>query len=112
MDNRNVIVKLANCCRLCLLDDGIKLHIFEEEGIQRQLALKIQTCFPILVIFVFIYINILFVETAKRLLALQANVQHCVPSLTFLTSESKYCALVCTMVQCNLILEFNQNVTT
>jgi hypothetical protein len=54
MDNRNVIVKWASCCRLCLLDDGIKLPIFEGEGIQRQIARKIQTCFPILVIAIYI----------------------------------------------------------
>ncbi|KAJ9584828.1 hypothetical protein L9F63_020825 [Diploptera punctata] len=41
--------KWANCCRLCLFDDGIKLPIFEAEGLQRQVARKIQTCFPILI---------------------------------------------------------------
>lgn len=55
MDNRNDIVKWANSCRLCLLDDGIKLPIFEGEGIQRQVARKILTCFPIVVNFFSIY---------------------------------------------------------
>ncbi|XP_069684637.1 zinc finger protein 665-like [Periplaneta americana] len=49
MDSNNVIEKWANRCRLCLLDDGIKLPIFEGEGIQRQVASKIETCFPILI---------------------------------------------------------------
>jgi hypothetical protein len=60
MDNRNVIVKWTNCCRLCLLDDGIKLHIFEEEGIQRQVAHKIETCFPILVIITPVWVYICY----------------------------------------------------
>jgi hypothetical protein len=51
MDNKTAAVTSPNCCRLCLLDDGIKLPIFEGEGVQRQVAHKIQTCFPILVIF-------------------------------------------------------------
>jgi len=50
MDDKTFAVASANCCRLCLHDDGIKLPIFEGEGVQRQVAHKIQACFPILVI--------------------------------------------------------------
>lgn len=50
MDDKTLAVTSANCCRLCLHDDGIKLPIFEGEGVQRQVAHKIQACFPILVI--------------------------------------------------------------
>jgi hypothetical protein len=50
MDDKTYAVASPNCCRLCLLDDGIKLPIFEGEGVQRQVAHKIQACFPILVI--------------------------------------------------------------
>jgi hypothetical protein len=50
MDDKTSAVTSANCCRLCLLDDGIKLPIFEGEGVQKQVAHKIQACFPILVI--------------------------------------------------------------
>lgn len=50
MDDKTFAVTSANCCRLCLLDDGIKLPIFEGEGVQRHVAHKIQACFPILVI--------------------------------------------------------------
>jgi hypothetical protein len=58
MDNMRVVTS-ADCCRLCLLDDGIKLPIFEGEGVQRQVAHKIQTCFPILVIFIYGLFNML-----------------------------------------------------
>lgn len=49
MDEKTYAVASASCCRLCLLDDGIKLPIFEGEGVQRQVAHKIQACFPILI---------------------------------------------------------------
>ena len=58
MDDKTVAVTSANCCRLCLLDDGIKLPIFEGEGVQRQVAHKIQACFPILVIPTYVSFNI------------------------------------------------------
>lgn len=74
MDSRNVIAKWANCCRLCLLDDGIKLPIFEGEGIQKQVAHKIQTCFPILVILVYVKFICSF---DKRFLAFLHNVLCC-----------------------------------
>jgi hypothetical protein len=57
MDDKTFAVTSANCCRLCLLDDGIKLPIFEGEGVQRQVAHKIQACFPILVIPTYGFLN-------------------------------------------------------
>lgn len=38
-----------NSCRLCLLDDGIKINIFDDEGTDRNVADKISACFPIMV---------------------------------------------------------------
>lgn len=41
--------KFYELCRLCLSCDGVKLSIFDDEGIQRNFPLKIMTCLSIVV---------------------------------------------------------------
>lgn len=41
--------KFYELCRLCLATDGVKLSIFEEEGLQRKFAEKIHACLSIAV---------------------------------------------------------------
>lgn len=36
-------------CRLCTVRSGMRMHIFDKEGEQRQLLFKIRTCLPIVV---------------------------------------------------------------
>ncbi|PSN34793.1 hypothetical protein C0J52_06213 [Blattella germanica] len=36
-------------CRLCTVKSGMRMHIFDKEGEQRQLLYKIRTCLPIIV---------------------------------------------------------------
>lgn len=36
-------------CRLCAVRSGMRMHIFDKEGEQRQLLFKIRTCLPIVV---------------------------------------------------------------
>jgi hypothetical protein len=66
MDTKIVAITSETCCRLCLLDDGIKLPIFEGEGLQRQVAHKIETCFPILVIFIYGLVNVYYLPLVKK----------------------------------------------
>lgn len=43
----NVPTKFYELCRLCLSRDGVKLPIFDEEGIRRNLQQKISSCLPV-----------------------------------------------------------------
>lgn len=36
-------------CRLCTVGGGLRMHIFDKEGEQRQLLYKIKSCLPIMV---------------------------------------------------------------
>lgn len=41
--------KFYELCRLCLSCDGVKLSIFDDEGIQRNFPFKIKSCLSIVV---------------------------------------------------------------
>lgn len=43
-------VNYYELCRLCTSSEGVKIHIFCEDGKRRQLQNKIQICLPLQVI--------------------------------------------------------------
>ncbi|XP_065349217.1 putative zinc finger protein 286B [Cloeon dipterum] len=78
-------------CRLCTSSEGVKVHIFREEGQRRQLINKIQNCLPLQVIEEDSLPNIICMDCVHRLESFYDFRQTCINAEAML--ESYYSSL-------------------